>query len=340
MRIQSKWIILQLTSLLCYITLFPAVFSAVPLAIFRLSAPRNFYYGFLGSTNILLYMYFGLAKAEGLAFAFGYTLVCFWGTLASELLLKYYSNEAKQGTKKNFWKYYLGIGLVPLVAVLALTLSMLKTNLEFQALHDKAKVFSQKILSEPSTLEVLKELKKSTSPEAEQVISLLENPDLFASQLLFAVPSYFIIGYFVLAFFTVFFLARLQHFTNISLAPEWVHEVVAEYRNSDIFIGLGIAILAWALFYQELNLSTFWQQHAGILGSSLINIIGVFFFFQGLTVCLHLFDRWGIKGFLGAVILFVVLLVALKAVAVLGLIDMWLDIRRKKLGFGSNKSEK
>lgn len=338
MRIQSKWIILQLTSLLCYTTLFPAIFAAVPLALFRLQAPRNYYIGFLVSTNVLLYSYFGFIKAEGMAFAFGYTVICFWGSLVAELLLKFYPEQTQTQTqvvKKNFWRLYLGFGLIPLIFILVVSLSMMKTGFDFPAMHAKAKVFSEKILSEPSALEVIKELKKSTTPEATEVVKLLENADLFASQLLFAIPSYFFMAYFVLAYFTVFFLARLGHLSSKNLAPEWIKEVVGEYRNHDALIVFAIVVLAWALFHQELPLSPFWQQHASILGSSLINIIGVFFFFQGLMVSLYLLDRWGIKGFFGSLFLFIVLLVALKAVAILGLLDMWIDFRNKKLGFGN-----
>lgn len=340
MRIQSKWIILQLTSLLCYITLFPAIFSAVPLAILRLEAPRNYYFGFLLSTNVLLYSYFGFIKAESLAFAFGYTIVCFIGTLVAELLLKYYSVEVLSTARKPFWKIYLSLGLIPVVLVMVISLVTLKSGFNIEKLHEKAKVFSQKILAEPSTLDILKELKKSSAPEAGPVILLLENADEFASQMIFAIPSYFLIAYIILVYFTVFFLARLNHTFNPKLNSQWIKDVVLEYRNPDIFIVLAIATLAWALFFKELPLNAFWLKHGSILGSSLISIVGVFFFFQGLMVCLHLLDHWGIKGFLGAIILFVVLLMALKAVAVLGLIDMWFDFRNKKIGFGSKTSQK
>lgn len=340
MRIQSKWIILQLTSLLCYTTLFPAIFAAVPLALFRLEAPRRYFYSFLVCTNSILIAYFGFIKTEGIAFALGYSLVCLWGTLASELLLKYYSLNnatAKTEDKNIFWKYYLGLGLIPLLIVIFSLYLYTKNVMKSESIYGLAQQFSAKILSEPSTLEVIKELKKNTAPEAEQVISLLESTDLFASQLLFAVPSYLLVAYFVLAFFTIFFLSRLSHFTSSSLSPEWIKNIVYEYRNPDFTIVVAILILAWSLFYQQLPLNAFWLKHGAILGSSLINVIGVFFFFQGLMVCLHLLDRWGIKGFLGAIILFVILLMVIKAVAVLGLVDMWLDVRNKKFGFGNKK---
>ena len=343
MRIQSKWIILQLTSLLCYTTLFPAIFAAVPLALFRLEAPRRYYYSFLACTNAILFAYFGFIKTEGIAFALGYSLICFLGTLGSELLLKYYSTEKVAGVsdvsenKNSFWQYYLGLGLAPLLIIILSLFLYSKSVMKAESLYGLAQQFSTKILSEPSTLEVIKELKKNTSPEAEQVIKLLENTDLFTIQLLFAVPSYLMVAYFILAFFTIFFLSRLSHFTGKYLSPEWVKNIVYEYRNPDFSIVVAIMVLAWSLFYQHLPLNDFWLKHGAVLGSSLINVIGVFFFFQGLMVCLQLLDRWGIKGFLGAIILFVILLTVVKAIAVLGLIDIWLDIRNKKFGFGNKK---
>lgn len=339
-RIQSKWIILQLTSLLCYITIFPAIFSAVPIALLRLEAPRNYFLGFLVSSNLILYSYFGFIKVEGIAFAFGYSIICFIGALAAELLLKYYPFEQNYVAGKVFWKNYLLIGIIPLIIAFTLTLSMLKTGLDAQAIKGKALEFSEKLLSEPTTLEAIKELKKSTAPEAENVVRMLENSEVFSNHLLFAVPTYMIMAYFIMLYFTLFFLARLSHFSSNRLNSEWSKVVVSEFRNPDSFIILAILVLAWALFYQQLPLSPFWLENGGILGSSLINIIGVFFFFQGLMVCLHLLDRWGIKGLFGAIILFVILLVAIKAVAILGLIDMWADFRNRKLGFGSKTSEK
>jgi hypothetical protein len=341
-RIQSKWIILQLTSLLCYTTLFPAIFSAVPLALFRLEAPRRTYYTFIISTNLILATYFGVIKTEGLFFALGYGVICFFGTVLAELLLKFYpmSQDIVYDNKTKFWNNYLGIGLAPLLlAVLGIFiyLNFYKADV---SLYSVVKQFSTQILSETSTQELLKEIKKSPAPEAEQVISLLENPEAFTSQLLFALPSYFLVSYFVLAFFTVFFLSRLNHFTGRYIHPEWVKGVVYDYRNPDFFIVFAIIALAWSLFYQQLPLNEFWLKHAPILGSSLINVIGVFFFFQGLMVCLHLLDRWGIKGFFGAIIIFVILLLVIKAVAVLGLLDMWLDIRNKKFGFGNKTINK
>lgn len=347
MRIQSKWIILQLTSLLCYITIFPAIFAAVPLALFRIEAPRKYYLSFILGTNVLLISYFGFIKTEGIAFALGYTLISFLGTLLAELLLKFYpvptieiiGQEQIQGSKP-FWKYYLAIAAIPLLIILVWTLAVLKTGFNPELIYEKAKNYSIIILNEPSTLEVLTELKKSTSPDAEQIVRLLENPDLFASQMMFVIPSYFLMGYIILAFFSVFFMVRLGQFSIKTLNPIWIKNVVYEYRNHDISIIVAIAVLGWSLFHQQLPLSTFWQQHGAILGSSLINVVGVFFFFQGLMVCLHLLDRWGIKGFFGAIILFIILLTVIKAVAILGLVDVWLDFRKRSLGFGNKKLEK
>ncbi len=339
MKIRSKWVILQLLSLLCYITFFPAIFSAVPLALLRLEAPRKIYYVFISTTLSALTLYFGFIKIESLGFVFGYALVCFIGTLSAELLLKFYAinQDSVKGPSK-FWTWYLTLALIPLLLGVLVMFAQWGT-INPEGLYEKVEVFAIKTLSEPSSKEILAELKKSPATEASEAVALLENPKRFASQLLFLLPTYSIMAYFVVLFFTVFFLARLRPFLGEILRDDWIQEVVLNFKNPDVMIFGAIAALGWGLFYQKLPVSSFWIEHGSLLGSSLINLFGVFFFFQGLMCILHLFNLWGIKGFIGAIVLFVLLLVAMKLVALLGLLDMWIDFRKKNFFLNKDKNK-
>lgn len=336
MLIRPKWILLQLTSILCFVTVFPMIFSAVPLAMIRFEAQRLTYYVMTISSLLLLSLYFGVMKAEATAFVIGYALIVFWGSLVAELLLKMYGITSSVRKNKKFWNVYLLSSLIPLVLIF-LFLYMKLGTLSFEKIYPQVEEFALKTLKEPSSLEIIAELKKSSAPEANEALLLLENPQKFTSQILFMIPTYVLVGYFVIGFFTVFFIGRLQAFLGNTLDPNWAKEVILNFRNHDIFILGALIALAWNLFYTKLPISSFWIENGELIGSSLISIFGVFFFFQGLMCILHLFNLWGIKGFLGGIILFTVLFLALKSIAILGLIDMWLDFRTKNFYMKKDK---
>ena len=328
MKIRTKWVLLQLLSMLSFVTLFPALFSAVPLVLLRLETPRNYFYLFVATANILMASYFLVVNPPGVALIGIYLAVCFWGALGGELLLKYFDQRSDEITDPSkFWSYYLGLGTIPLLIFICCTPLFLGHPEQWFS-HLKIWV-EQHVLNSPSAMEILKELKKNTSAEADQAVKLIENSDLFTKQLIFLIPSYLIVAYYVLAYFTIFFTSRLGHLTGLTLKPKWADSIVLGYRNPDWSIISVILVLAWYLFSDMLPLSPFWKENGMLLGSSLINVIGVFFFFQGFVVTVQFFDHWGIKGIVRTIVLFLIFVLALRAVVLLGLIDMWFDFRKK-----------
>lgn len=339
MFIRPKWILLQLTSVLCFLTVFPMILSAVPLAIIRLEAERRAYYAMNVASIVLLSLYFGVMKAEGTALIASYFIIIFWGSLAAELLIKFYSKNSQQEKKINFWNYYLLLSLIPLIFLMLFTFYKFG-SLNLEKIFPIVESFAQKTIEDPASKEIIAELKKSSAPEATEALRLLESPSKFASQIMFMIPTYMLATYFIVGFFTIFFLGRGQAFFEQSLRSNWIKEVILDFKNHDIMILGALIALVWNLFYSKFPLSPFWMEHGPLIGSGLITFFGVFFFFQGLMCLLHLFNLWGIKGFIGSIIIFVVLFMALKLVAILGLIDMWMDFRSKNfyLKIDNNKS--
>lgn len=330
MYLRSRWVILQLLSLLSFVTIFPAIFSAVPLFLLKLQTSRLVFLLYCLSAELLLCGYFLVANPKGVIIGLIYLLVIFWGALAGELALLFVGLNSLS-VKNKFWFWYWLWGTAPLILGLLVLVVSIDSPLEMMAqLQTWVKT---QVLDVPSTHEMITELKKtsSTDPATLTAISLLEDPVLFTRQLVFMVPSYCIVGYYSMAFMTVFFATRFEHVTKDFLVPDWGKQIVNSYQNADWLIVPVILLLSWQLFHPQLPLSPFWKVHGELLGSSLINVLGVFFFFQGFVVLLHLMQKLAISGFFRVILLFAILTFALWGVVILGLADMWFSFRKMEI---------
>lgn len=187
---------------------------------------------------------------------------------------------------------------------------------------DVKKVLVQEINDKKEQFQAgLEQQKGSSSNEAFQMIALLEQPEVLATQIIKEAPSYILMGVFLTIWANVFLLFKSKRTILGSRLPYNDWDLV-NYKNPDQLIWAVIVALALAVFGDQLG------EIYPVIGISALKVLGVFYFFQGFGLYIAFLDFMRLRGFLRTILVIATVMTAAQVLALVGLFDMFVNFRR------------
>ena len=312
-----KLIFLSFSSVVLSSSMFLAIFNAFPLALAGLLYGRSkaFVATFLGLVFSALICWKIFPNP---ALIFAQVLGSAVGICLQEIILR----------KVAPMKGVLSAGGV-LVLVLGLLMAgtLMSSLKEVKALvHEQVKAYGQEVLKNKEGLV------NSGEEENLQAVDLLERPDILTEQILQAVPAVLFTGAFLWFWVNMLILLRLQR--NLLFAPSY------PYSETDL---LSYHVPQWVLiptiaamtltFFGDMSLTpnpviAGGVQDASAWGKSALQMIGVFYFFQGMGIYLDFLDTLNFKGPLRHLLVLATVVTGPWVIALFGLFDLWVNFRR------------
>jgi hypothetical protein len=191
--------------------------------------------------------------------------------------------------------------------------------------------------------ETLAAFRSGLTQAADQFIAMQAKADLDTSQLLLLRQSRDLIVTYAVALSPAFFFTFLAMLLAVNLVaakrlfvatfPELVSINLIKFQIPFGLVWLAIIIVATLL-------SNHWLWHVALLKYASLNLLlalTVFYFFQGFAVVIHFLDSRKIYG-MGRLLAYMTLLLFLESawliLAILGLAENWLDLRKLNIQIG------
>lgn len=166
------------------------------------------------------------------------------------------------------------------------------------------------------------ETKEGLSEETMQVLSLLDNPENMAKEVVKVIPSYAFMTIFLMLWVNVFLILKSQRLLPFSTERKFSEKVLLNFRMPDYCIWPVIGALVLAILGEEIHPS------AVVVGTSILRCFGVFYFFQGLGIYIDFLDAIKLKGFLRTLLFVFTVVTANQVLAAIGLFDMFVNFRK------------
>lgn len=165
-------------------------------------------------------------------------------------------------------------------------------------------------------------LLKSTEKEALEQVSLLDQPEVLAKQIVDAIPSYLVVGAFSVIWLNLFLLIRSQRvlFNNRTSALSEFSLVYIKLPDS--LIWFVIISLLMALLGDKIS------PEVTSIGEVLVSALSVFYFFQGFGIFIHFLNYVNMRGFLRTMIIVITVFSASTILIFVGLFDMFINFRK------------
>ena len=154
----------------------------------------------------------------------------------------------------------------------------------------------------------------------------IQNPEQFAIKMLVSFPGQLFVGVVLILWANLFLAFRfcLVFFKEISY-----HRQIYDLLNfhPPFFINI---ILAIGLFLTVISeYVSGYQIYLEAIGLTIVYILGVFYFFNGVGVLLALLNKLKIYGLLLALVMILLVFFAKEMFAIIGLLDQWINFRGK-----------
>lgn len=168
-----------------------------------------------------------------------------------------------------------------------------------------------------------KMIELSGDKDSIQVLQLLDNPDLLASEIIESFPSYIFIAVFLMLWFNMFMVLKSRRLLNSGQSYPYDEKNLLNFKMPFGFVlvlVLGLVLATWG--------SSLGSNNYESLGVTMLKCLGVFYFFQGFGVYSDLLNFLNIKGFLRTILVMMTLVMANYLIAIAGLFDNWFDFRK------------
>lgn len=305
----QKLILLGIGSILLCLSLLMSVFTPYPLILAIVLFGRVKGYALATICWILVFIAGALLFKDLFFFSF-YTFCFITAVGIGEIILRKLSPVK--------WMVILGLAInaavLGTVGIISLSSGMSVKNL-----------IVQEIKKNEAVLEQMKQRVEETgsiSQESIEVLSVLENPELMAQQMLETAPSYLFLGVFFLLWVNMFLILNAKNYLGESLS-KYNEQVLIKFKMPEHFIWVVIASLVMAIWGSDLGAS--WLEPIGL---TLIKCLGIFYFFQGFGIYLDFLSFAKIRGFFRTFLIVITVFSANQIVAILGLFDMFINFRR------------
>jgi MFS family permease len=168
-----------------------------------------------------------------------------------------------------------------------------------------------------------KAIEQSTDKDSIQVLQLLDNPKLLATELKESFPSYFFMGVFLMLWFNTFLALKSRRLLLSAQDYPYSEKNLLNFKVPFALVPVLIAGFVLAIWGND-----FGYGNLEPVGLTIIKCLGIFYFFQGFGVMSDLLTFLGIMGFFRSIMVMVVILMANYLIAAAGLFDNWFDFRK------------
>ena len=168
----------------------------------------------------------------------------------------------------------------------------------------------------------IEELKSSPEGSAYALESVFENPGPFIDEAIEKAPGYIIMAFILMLWLNTFLLLKSQRLVQEAGEQKYSEKILLNFRMPDQFIFpvlLGLAMYMWGGEYKP------WVANLGLL---IIQILGVFYFFQGFGIYNAYLNYYKVRGIFRSILMVITILVAYQMIALIGLFDMFVNFRK------------
>ncbi len=174
---------------------------------------------------------------------------------------------------------------------------------------------------------VLEELKAANTKEEKAEVpfeleALLAQPEVVAEALVKQLPATFLVWVFVMLWVNLFLMLKSHRIMAGTKNYSYNEMHLLSFKMPDKGVWFVIVFLVMGAFGEQVNpwLST--------VGTTLLHVIGVFYFFQGFGIYLAFLDFVRLTGVMRTVLVVLTVMSAGQILAVIGLADMFIDFRK------------
>jgi len=166
--------------------------------------------------------------------------------------------------------------------------------------------------------------------QAEALQDLVKRPELLVKEIISWSPSLFVISVFLSIWVSLFLVLKNSLVWRQLKTYSYGIKDLIKFKTPDFLIYPVLLGLVLALVGDQI-----WPEWGDVVGFNILYSLGVFYFFQGFGVFLDLLNYLKIYGVFRAVFFAMVILMAWRVLAIVGLFDHWFDFRK----FFKNKKE-
>ncbi|MFN8370042.1 MAG: DUF2232 domain-containing protein [Bacteriovoracaceae bacterium] len=217
----------------------------------------------------------------------------------------------------------IGIGFL-FVGILTLLISLYGNSIHWQFRKDIAsqvKVVSDQIVKNK------KEYFKNgnTDSENSEILEIASNPDLLAGEILKNLPSRLFMGIFFWLWINFILVLRSGRIIFKLKKQSFNENAIFRFKVPEFFIWPFIVILFFTIFGDKVVEGTEWIE---VVGRSLMECFGVFYFFQGFGIYVSFLDFVQITGIFRSILIVFTLFTGSWFIAGIGLFDLWINFRK------------
>ncbi|MBD65677.1 MAG: hypothetical protein CME62_10755 [Halobacteriovoraceae bacterium] len=167
----------------------------------------------------------------------------------------------------------------------------------------------------------LAEVKKTNYEGAQEIETLIKQPEILVNKIITTGPGYFIVGIYALTWINMYLMLLFRRI----LAPQkagYSEKSLLKFKVPEKFIFGVILGLVMVVLGGQIG------QNVVDLGYFLLMVLGVFYFFHGIGIYLEFLDYVRITGFLRSILIVLTLLTAYQLIALIGVFDMFVNFRK------------
>ncbi|MCY4524630.1 MAG: DUF2232 domain-containing protein, partial [Halobacteriovoraceae bacterium] len=196
--------------------------------------------------------------------------------------------------------------------------------------------FSIKKEIQESVTHMMANLKKENvlpkdEKDARQLQSWIEQPELLSNKIYNWLPAGSFLGIFVVLWCGLFIILRNKIGWQSRNSYPYNTRHLIEFKVPDFFI--------WILIFSLLLIlggGDYLTEEWGVVGMNLLYCVGIFYLFQGFGVYMDFLSSLKIYSVFKSLLVILILLLEVRILAILGILDYWINIRR----FFNNKNNK
>lgn len=304
----KRWFLFGLTSVFFHMSFVLMLFAPYPVALAGILYGRKKGY-LLVSLTILLVSLFSYALDRSMGLLGLYALSMYFSIATVEIVL------SKMKPIKGV--LYFGSGLL-------LFLGLLFGSLYGTQKFDLKTYIAEELKAQPNLDKLTAELLNSSDKGAVDLAALLNNPEVFAEQVVKPLPSYIIIGVFLTLFTNLFLVLRSKRLISRGQDKVSSERELMAFRVPEFVIWITIAALALFIFGKDI----FGHDLIESISMGILAFVGIFYTFQGFSLFMDALTHFKIFGFFRFFIVMTSLLMASWAFSLVGLFDSFFYFRK------------
>lgn len=157
-----------------------------------------------------------------------------------------------------------------------------------------------------------------------QLEDVIKDPSLVVDPVLNYGTGFIFIGVFLSFWVGTFVALRMAPLWKAFHSYKYNVKSLTSFQMPQEMIFPLIAVLAIAVG----NVYELFGPWADVVGFNAILMLGIFYFFQGFGILSELLTYWSFFGFLRSMVIFFTVIMAYHVVALVGVLDMWVNFRR------------